>query len=151
MKPVKMFSVFSKKEMKKISKKKNISGLNIMIIIIAVLSVISLPGCRSFDDNTDNDMVLQDQVMESVDNTSMEDNASDQNSSKAGNEQNDSNNSPEKNQNQSQYSIEQAISDNAQLNTIAFNGLGFLTGNICSDSFLPPGKIADFFGFQYSA
>lgn len=149
MKPVKMFSVFSKKEMKKMSKKKNISGLNIMIIIIAVLSVISLPGCRSFDDNTDNDMVLQDQVMESVDNTSMEDNASDQNSSKAGNEQNDSNNSPEKNQNQSQYSIEQAISDNAQLNTIAFNGLGFLTGNICSDSFLPPGKIADFFGFQY--
>ncbi len=50
---------------------------------------------------------------------------------------------------QSSYSIEQAISDQAQLNTLAFDGLGFLTGNTCSDSFLPPGKVADFFGFQY--
>ena len=50
---------------------------------------------------------------------------------------------------QSGYSIEQAISDQAQLNTLAFDGLGFLTGNTCSDSFLPPGKVADFFGFQY--
>ncbi len=48
-----------------------------------------------------------------------------------------------------QYSIEQATSDQAQLNTLAFSGLGFLTGNLCSDSFLPPGKVADFFGFQY--
>ncbi|MCP4660769.1 MAG: hypothetical protein GY856_35655, partial [bacterium] len=32
---------------------------------------------------------------------------------------------------------------------IAFDGLAFLTGDLCSDSFLPPGKIADFFGFQY--
>lgn len=47
------------------------------------------------------------------------------------------------------YNIEQAISDKAQLNTLAFGGLGFLTGNVCSDSFLPPGKVADFFGFQY--
>jgi hypothetical protein len=47
------------------------------------------------------------------------------------------------------YSIEQAISDEAQLNTLGFSGLGFLTGNLCSDSFLPPGKVADFFGFQY--
>lgn len=50
---------------------------------------------------------------------------------------------------QNAYSIEQAISDNAQLNTLAFDGLGFLTGNTCSDSFLPPGKVADFFGFQH--
>jgi len=50
---------------------------------------------------------------------------------------------------QSGYSIEQAISDKAQLNTLAFGGLGFITGNTCSDSFLPPGKVADFFGFQY--
>lgn len=49
----------------------------------------------------------------------------------------------------SQYTIEQAISDKAQLNTMAFGGLGFITGNTCSDSFLPPGKVADFFGFQY--
>ena len=48
-----------------------------------------------------------------------------------------------------QYTIEQAISDNAQLNTMAFDGLGFITGNTCSDSFLPPGKVADFFGFQH--
>jgi Spy/CpxP family protein refolding chaperone len=49
----------------------------------------------------------------------------------------------------SQYNIEQATSDKAQLSTLAFDGLGFLTGNLCSDSFLPPGKVADFFGFQY--
>lgn len=51
--------------------------------------------------------------------------------------------------NQSQYSIEQAISDNAQLSTLSFDGLGFLAGNFCSDTFLPPGKVSDFFGFQY--
>ncbi|KYC52087.1 MAG: hypothetical protein AMQ22_00991 [Candidatus Methanofastidiosum methylothiophilum] len=61
----------------------------------------------------------------------------------------DSGNEAPKNDNQSGYSIEQAISDKAQLNTLAFDGLGFLTGNLCSDSFLPPGKVADFFGFQY--
>ena len=48
-----------------------------------------------------------------------------------------------------QYTIEQAVSDNAQLNTMSFDGLGFITGNTCSDSFLPPGKVADFFGFQH--
>lgn len=47
------------------------------------------------------------------------------------------------------YTVEQAISDNAQLNTLAFDGLGFLTGTIGSDSFFPPGKVADFWGFQY--
>jgi hypothetical protein len=48
------------------------------------------------------------------------------------------------------YSIEQAISDKAQLMTIAFNGLAFMTGDLGSDSFFPPGKLTDFFGFQYS-
>lgn len=47
------------------------------------------------------------------------------------------------------YSIEQAISDNAQLHTIAFNGLAFLTGDFGADTFVPPGKVCDFFGFQY--
>lgn len=47
------------------------------------------------------------------------------------------------------YSLEQAISDNAQLSTIAFSGLAFITGNIGADTFMPPGKVADFFGFQY--
>ncbi len=51
--------------------------------------------------------------------------------------------------NTSDYSIEQALSDKAQETTIAFDALAFLTGNMCSDSFLPPGKVADFFGFQY--
>jgi len=47
------------------------------------------------------------------------------------------------------YSIDQAISDQAQRNTIAFSGLAFLSGNVGADTFLPPGKIADYFGFQY--
>lgn len=47
------------------------------------------------------------------------------------------------------YSLEQALSDNAQLSTIAFSGLAFITGNVGADSFMPPGKVADFFGFQY--
>ncbi len=47
------------------------------------------------------------------------------------------------------YSIEQAISDRAQLSTIAFDALAFLTGNLGSYTFLPPGKVSDFFGFQY--
>ena len=41
------------------------------------------------------------------------------------------------------------LSDEAQRNTIAFDGLAFLTGSIGSDSFFPPGKVADFWGFQY--
>jgi hypothetical protein len=47
------------------------------------------------------------------------------------------------------YSIEQAVSDRAQLNTIAFDGLAFLTGDFGYDTFLPPGKVSDYFGFQY--
>ncbi len=47
------------------------------------------------------------------------------------------------------YSLEQAVSDQAQLHTIAFDGLAFLTGDFGSDTFLPPGKVSDYFGFQY--
>ncbi len=47
------------------------------------------------------------------------------------------------------YTIEQATSDRAQLTTIAFDALGFLTGSLGTDSFFPPGKVADFWGFQY--
>ena len=47
------------------------------------------------------------------------------------------------------YTIEQAISDRAQQTTIAFDALGFLTGSLGADSFFPPGKVADFWGFQY--
>lgn len=49
----------------------------------------------------------------------------------------------------SPYSIEQAISERAQLNTLAFDGLAFLTGDLGCNTFLPPGKVADFCGFQY--
>ena len=47
------------------------------------------------------------------------------------------------------YSLEQAISDHAQLHTIAFDGLAYLTGDFGFDTFLPPGKVSDYFGFQY--
>lgn len=47
------------------------------------------------------------------------------------------------------YSLEQACSDRAQLHTIAFDGLAFLTGDFGLDTFLPPGKVSDYFGFQY--
>ncbi len=52
-------------------------------------------------------------------------------------------------QGENKYSLAQAISDNAQLHTIAFDGLAFLTGNFGYDTFLPPGKVCDYFGFQY--
>jgi Spy/CpxP family protein refolding chaperone len=48
-----------------------------------------------------------------------------------------------------EMTIEQAISDEAQRNTIAFDALAFLTGSLGADSFFPPGKVADFWGFQY--
>ncbi|MCX5859352.1 MAG: PKD domain-containing protein [Proteobacteria bacterium] len=41
------------------------------------------------------------------------------------------------------------ISDEAQSMTIAFDGLAFVTGSFCAQTFYPPGKVADFFGFQY--
>ncbi|MEI8063938.1 MAG: hypothetical protein WCH84_07730 [Verrucomicrobiota bacterium] len=47
------------------------------------------------------------------------------------------------------YSIEQAMSDQAQLHTIAFSGLAFITGDFGAATFIPPGKVCDFFGFQY--
>ncbi len=48
-----------------------------------------------------------------------------------------------------QYNLEQATSERAQLHTVAFSGLAFMTGNFGADTFFPPGKVADFFGFQY--
>jgi Spy/CpxP family protein refolding chaperone len=47
------------------------------------------------------------------------------------------------------YNLKQAVSDTAQLHTIAFNGLAFLTGDFGAATFIPPGKVCDFFGFQY--
>ena len=45
--------------------------------------------------------------------------------------------------------LEQAISDRAQQTTIAFSGLAIITGNLNAQSFFPPGKLADYWGFQY--
>lgn len=56
---------------------------------------------------------------------------------------------PQTDQNGSAYNIEQAISDKAQGMTISYDALAFMTGDLGSDSFFPPGKVADFWGFQY--
>jgi hypothetical protein len=48
-----------------------------------------------------------------------------------------------------QFTMLQTLSDEAQRTTIAFDGLAFLTGSLGADSFFPPGKVADFWGFQY--
>jgi len=55
----------------------------------------------------------------------------------------------DKNRAPQKYCIEQAISDQAQLHTIAFSGLAFITGDFGASTFIPPGKVCDFFGFQY--
>jgi len=47
------------------------------------------------------------------------------------------------------YTIEQSVSDQAQLSTISFSALAFMSGTFGADTFLPPGKVADYFGFQY--
>ena len=47
------------------------------------------------------------------------------------------------------YTIDQTVSDGAQRSTLAFDGLAFLTGDLGGQTFLPPGKVADFSGFQY--
>ena len=43
----------------------------------------------------------------------------------------------------------QTLSDQAQITTIAFSAMAMVTGNLGSQSFFPPGKIADYTGFQY--
>ncbi len=43
----------------------------------------------------------------------------------------------------------QTLSDQAQNTTLAFSAMAMMTGNLGSQSFFPPGKIADYTGFQY--
>lgn len=43
----------------------------------------------------------------------------------------------------------QTLSDGAQRTTIAFSAMAMMTGNLGAQSFFPPGKIADYTGFQY--
>ncbi|BAH73644.1 hypothetical protein [Solidesulfovibrio magneticus] len=49
----------------------------------------------------------------------------------------------------SPFNIVQALSDGAQGTTIAFAGFGMITGKLGAQSFFPPGKVADYWGFQY--
>lgn len=45
--------------------------------------------------------------------------------------------------------MDQTLSDQAQITTIAFSAMAMMTGNLGAQSFFPPGKIADYTGFQY--
>lgn len=47
------------------------------------------------------------------------------------------------------FNMAQTLSDGAQRTTLAFAGLAMLTGNLEAQSFFPPGKVADYTGFQY--
>ncbi len=48
-----------------------------------------------------------------------------------------------------EYNDDRTLSDGAQRNTIAFDALGFMVGDLGAQTFLPPGKVADYSGFQY--
>ena len=47
------------------------------------------------------------------------------------------------------FDMTQTLSGGAQRNTIAFSGVAFFSGCYYASSFYPPGKVADYFGFQY--
>ena len=47
------------------------------------------------------------------------------------------------------FTMLQTLSDGAQRTTLAFAGLAMVTGNLEAQSFFPPGKVADYTGFQY--
>jgi hypothetical protein len=47
------------------------------------------------------------------------------------------------------FTMSQTLSDGAQRTTLAFSGLAMMTGNLGAQSFFPPGKVADYTGFQY--
>jgi len=47
------------------------------------------------------------------------------------------------------FTLAQSLSDEAQRTTLAFDGLAMMTGNLEAQSFFPPGKVADYTGFQY--
>ena len=50
---------------------------------------------------------------------------------------------------QAAFTMAQTLSDGAQRTTLAFSGLAMMTGNLEAQSFFPPGKVADYTGFQY--
>ena len=45
--------------------------------------------------------------------------------------------------------LNSTLGDQGQRTTIAFAGLAMITGNLQSQTFFPPGKVADYTGFQY--
>ena len=47
------------------------------------------------------------------------------------------------------FNMAQTVSDGAQSTTMAFSGVALMTGNLAAQSFFPPGKVADYTGFQY--
>ncbi|MDQ5986550.1 MAG: hypothetical protein CSYNP_02280 [Syntrophus sp. SKADARSKE-3] len=47
------------------------------------------------------------------------------------------------------FTMAETISDGGQRTTLAFAGLAMMTGNLDAQSFFPPGKVADYTGFQY--
>ena len=47
-----------------------------------------------------------------------------------------------------EMNMDQTLSDGAQRATIAFDGFALVTGNLEAQSFFPPGKVADYWGFQ---
>ncbi len=47
------------------------------------------------------------------------------------------------------YTMTATLGDGAQATTLAFDGLGLMTGNLQAQSFFPWGKVADYTGFQY--
>ncbi|MEI6510028.1 MAG: PKD domain-containing protein [bacterium] len=47
------------------------------------------------------------------------------------------------------YNLARTLADGAQRTTLAFSGLALITGNLEAQSFFPPGKAADYTGFQF--
>lgn len=47
------------------------------------------------------------------------------------------------------FHLGQCLQDGAQRTTLAFSGLALITGNLPAQSFFPPGKVADYWGFQF--
>ncbi len=47
------------------------------------------------------------------------------------------------------FTMSLTLADGGQRATLAFDGLAMMTGNLDAQSFFPPGKVADYTGFQY--
>jgi len=47
------------------------------------------------------------------------------------------------------FTMSLTLADGGQRATLAFDGLALMTGNLEAQSFFPPGKVADYTGFQY--